>query len=82
MDIFHSLFAARLVFVLGIANFLLVAMLFASCRCLPTSRIGAGLMKREGYKRWYKYHCYIWYALGMSVAVHAVFAVALAGVPF
>ena len=82
MDIFDPVLAARLVYSLGLTNLVLVALLFSTCRCLPTGRIGAGLMKRNWYKQYYKYHCYLWWVLGASVIVHAVFAVGLMGVPF
>jgi len=82
MDIFHSVFAARLVFSLGVMNLILVVLLFSTCRCLATSRIGVGLMKRNWYQHYYKYHCYLWWVLATSVIVHAVFAVGLMGIPF
>jgi hypothetical protein len=82
MDIFHSVFAARLIFILGIVNFLLLLLMFFTCRCLPTSKIGKSLMNNHRYKQFYKYHCYLWYFLGLSVVIHALFAIMLTGIPF
>jgi len=65
MNIFHSIFAARVIFILGILNFLLMLFLLFTCRCLPTSRIGKGWMKNRNYVRVYKYHCYLWYVLAV-----------------
>ncbi len=82
MDIFHSVAAARLIFTLGGVNFLSLLAIFLTCRCLPTSRVGKDLLKNRRYQRIYKYHCYLWYVLGLSVVVHAFFATMFAGIPF
>ena len=39
-------------------------------------------MKYSAYKRFYKYHCYIWWVLLPSVVIHAGLALAFFGVPF
>ncbi len=81
MSVFHSLIAARVVVILGIVNALTALGLFASCRCLMGSRIGAGLTKYRVYRRLCKYHCRIWKAFWPSVVVHAFLAVMLLGWP-
>ncbi len=72
----------KLIFSLGIINLITVALIFFSCRCLPTSRWAGGLMKYSAYKHFYKYHCYIWWVLLPSVVIHAALAITLFGVPF
>ena len=81
-DFFHSTAVAKLIFSLGLLNFLAALAIFLTCRCLPTSRAGQNLLKKSWYQRVYKYHCYLWYILGASVVVHAFFAIMFAGVPF
>ncbi|RJQ39888.1 MAG: hypothetical protein C4555_02460 [Dehalococcoidia bacterium] len=82
MSIFQSVLAARLIFILGILNLLSLAAIFATCRCLPASRFGKGLMENRFYRKIFKYHCYVWYVLWVSVIVHAFFAIMFAGIPF
>lgn len=82
MDVFQSIIAARVIFILGIINLVSVGLIFFSCRCIPGSRITGKLMKYSAYKRFYKYHCRIWGVFWPSVVVHAIFAIALLGVPF
>ncbi|MFA5375660.1 MAG: hypothetical protein WC455_07915 [Dehalococcoidia bacterium] len=81
MDFFQSLTAARVIFILGILNFVLVVLLLSSCRCILGSRIGGRLMKRRFYKRLSAKHCYLWYILCPSVVVHAFFAIMFMGWP-
>jgi hypothetical protein len=83
MDIFHSITAVRLFFVLGIVNLVLGVLVFSTCRCIPMSSLVAGrLAKYPVYKRFYRLHCYLWPALWLSVIVHAVFAIGFLGNPF
>jgi len=81
MDIFHSLTAARLIFILGIVNLVAGLMLFFSCRCLPGSKIGDRLMKYRPYQRFYRYHCYLWKVIWPSVVIHAFLAIMFLGWP-
>lgn len=81
MDFFHSLAAARTIFILGIFNLAAGLLIFFSCRCLPGSRVGARLMDYEPYRRFHRYHCYIWMVFWPSVAVHALFALMFFGWP-
>jgi hypothetical protein len=77
-----TLVATRVLFILGIVNLVTGLLIFFSCRCLPGSRIGKGLMKHKWYQRYFKLHCYIWWVFWASVVVHAVFAIIYIGWPF
>jgi hypothetical protein len=81
MDIFQSLAAARLIFILGVLNLVLGVAVFFTCRCLPGSRIGARLTRYGAYRRLFKGHCYMWWAFWPSVIVHSVFAIGFLGWP-
>jgi len=80
--IFSPIVTTRVVFILGIVNFLMLLCLFLTCRCLPTSRLGKGLLQKKFYKAIYKYHCYLWYVLVISVVAHIIFAISISGFPF
>jgi hypothetical protein len=82
MDIFQPVVMARVIFVLGLVNVTTGLSIFLSCRCIPSSRIGSKLMKYAAYKRFFKYHCYIWWPFWTSVVVHAIFAFMFVGFPF
>ena len=81
MDVFDSVAVARLILFLGIFNFILILLIFLSCRCLPGSRIGSRLMKVRWYKRFFGNHCYLWAVLWPSVILHAFFAIMFLGWP-
>ncbi|GEM_PF-445842 len=81
MDVFQSVVVARLILFLGILNFILILLIFLSCRCLPVSRIGGRLMKARWYKRFFGKHCYLWPVLWTSLAIHAFLAVMFMGWP-
>jgi len=81
MDFFHSAVTAKLIFYLGILNLIALVFLFITCRCLPMSRVGKNLMTNRYYKKLYKYHCYLWYILGISVIIHASLAIIFYGIP-
>jgi hypothetical protein len=57
------------------------ALIFLSCRCIPGLRIVGNLMQYPAYKRFYRYHCYIWWVFWTSVIVHAIFGIVTIGVP-
>jgi len=81
MDFFDSVAVARLILFLGIFNFILILLIFLSCRCLPGSRVGSRLMKIRWYKRFFGNHCYLWTILWPSVGLHAFFAIMFMGWP-
>lgn len=82
MSIFTSALGIRLIFILGIVNLVTGALILFSCRCLPTSKIGKSWMQNDTYKRFYKYHCYLWWVFFPSVIIHIIFAIGAFGIPF
>ncbi len=85
MDILQPIVATRLIFILGIINLVTGVLIFFSCRCIPSSKITkitGNLMKYRVYQRFFKFHCYIWWAFWSSVIAHAVLAILFIGVPF
>jgi hypothetical protein len=82
MDIFQSIIAARLIFIFAVINLVTGALVLLSCRCIPTSKITASLMKYRTYQHFYRYHCYIWWVFWVSVIAHAVFAGMFFGIAF
>ncbi len=72
----------QIVFSLGILNAILGLALIFTCRCIPGMKVGAGLLKKEWFKRIYKYHCYLWWIFWPSVLIHATLAINLVGIPF
>jgi hypothetical protein len=81
MDFFYSLAAGRLIFILGVLNIVCVLWLFMSCRCLPGSRLARNLMQHPRYKRFFSWHCYVWWVFLPSVVLHALLAVLRFGWP-
>jgi len=82
MNIFHTLFATRLVLILGLVNLLVGFLLLFSCRIVPTFKITRNLMQHSFYKKFYRFHVYLWWIFWISVLVHAIFAINLMGWPF
>ena len=81
MNIFQTITAVRVIFILGIINLVAGALILLTCRCIPGLKVTGKLMKYPAYQRFHKYHCYIWWAFWVSVIAHAVFAIAFLGVP-
>lgn len=86
MEIFEPALAAKIVFSLGIINLLSGSLILLTCRCTPGSRIAirlaGNLMQYTAYKRFFSYHCALWWIFWTSVMVHAIFALSLIGFPF
>jgi len=82
MGFFQSVAAARVIFVLGIVNITLGALVFLTCRCVPGAKLTSKLMDFRIYQRVYRYHCYIWLIFWTSVIIHAVFALLFYGWPW
>jgi hypothetical protein len=82
MNIFQSIIAARVTYSLGIINLVTGLLVLFSCRCLPGSKVARKWMEHKKYQRFYKYHCYYWWAFWISVITHAVFGIAFLGNPF
>jgi len=81
VDVFQSVAVARLILFLGIMNFVVILLIFLSCRCLPVSRLGRGLLQVRWYKRFFGNNCYLWAILWPSVLLHAFFAIMFLGWP-
>ena len=72
----------RLIFVLGVVNFLTLAALFLSCRCMGTREPFSRLFRFKIFVNFYKFHCYYWLILWVSVVTHLVIAIRVLGIPF
>jgi len=72
----------RLVFVLGVVNFLTLAALFLSCRCMGTREPFSKLFRFKVFANFYRFHCYCWLILWASVVTHLVIAIRVMGIPF
>jgi len=81
-DIIPPVIGVRILFVLGIVNLVTGLLIFFSCRCIPGARIMGKLMKYSAYRRYFRYHCYIWRVFWPSVIVHAIIAIVYVGIPF
>jgi hypothetical protein len=79
---FHSVLAARIIFLFSILNIILGVLVFFSCRCLPGFKFAHGIMQNKRYLSFYKFHCWLWLIFLISVTIHAVFAINLMGFPF
>ena len=83
MAIFQSEFAVQLVFIMGILNLIIGLLLLFSCRCIPIlTRLGKKWMDSPLYQKFYRFHCYLWGILCLSVLVHIIFAIGVFGFPF
>ena len=82
MDFIHSIASARIIFVLAIVNLATGALVFLSCRCVPGMAFGTRLMQLVWFRRFYRFHCYIWWVFWASVAGHAVLGILFLGWPF
>jgi hypothetical protein len=72
----------RLIFVLGAVNFLTLAALFLSCRCMGSREPFSRLFRFKIFANFYKFHCYYWLILWISVVTHLVIAIKVLGIPF
>ena len=81
MAVFQTVFVARLIFMLGIVNIISFLLLFGTCRCFPGTKILAHLTQNVRYKRFFRYHCYIWWIFWPSVVIHATLAILFSGWP-
>ena len=82
MNIFHSVFASRLILILGFVNLVTGFLLLFTCRVIPAFKPTRGLMQHAFYKSFYRYHVYLWWIFWISVIVHVVFAMNYLGWPF
>ncbi len=71
-----------LVLALGLLNLFSLGLVFFSCRCMGGMSLTSRLFKRAWFQRFYKYHCYYWGLLWLSIATHMVIAISIVGLPF
>ncbi len=79
---FPAIVYARVVFVTALINLVSLVLVLFSCRCINMWPVTSFLTKYPWFKRFFKWHCYLWYVLLPSVIVHAFFALSLLGFPF
>ena len=72
----------KIVFVTAIINLLSVLLVLTTCRCMNMWKITSGLNKQAWFKRYFRWHCYLWYIFLPSLLIHVVFAFSLVGIPF
>jgi hypothetical protein len=77
-----TLVEARIIFITAMINIITILMILLSCRCINTWKITKWINKYAWFKRYFKWHCYIWYILLPSLLIHIIFAIRLLGVPF
>lgn len=77
----NPLVVRNIILTLGIINFVSGLAIMITCRCLPTSKWGKGLMNYRPYKAFYKFHCFIWWVFWPSVMAHALLAIVTFGWP-
>jgi hypothetical protein len=82
MSVFHSVFASRLILILGFVNLVTGFLLLFTCRVIPAFKPTRSLMQHAFYKSFYRYHVYLWWIFWISVTVHVVFAMNYLGWPF
>jgi hypothetical protein len=78
----NALLGLRVVFALGIVNFLILSALFLSCRCMGARKPFSRMLHVKAFARFYKLHCYYWWILFGSVVAHLTIAVRVLGIPF
>jgi hypothetical protein len=78
----NALLGLRVVFALGIVNFLVLSALFLSCRCMGVRKPFSRMLRVKAFARFYKFHCYYWAILFGSVVAHLTIAIRVLGIPF
>jgi len=73
---------ARIIFITSMLNIALLILILTTCRCMNTWRLTSWLNKQAWFKKYFRWHCNVWYFFLVSVIVHAVFALRLFGIPF
>lgn len=78
---FHSLVAARIIFIFSITNIAMGILVFLTCRCIPGYKFSHSLMQNKYYVKFYRFHGYLWLIFLFSVLVHAIFAIGFMWTP-
>ena len=72
----------RIVFVTSIINIIAILLVVLSCRCINIWKVTSVLSRYPWFKRYFRWHCFLWYVFLPSVIIHAVLALILLGVPW
>jgi len=72
----------KIVFVTAMINLISVLLVLTTCRCMNMWKLTSSLNKHAWYKRYFRWHCYIWYVFVPSLIIHAIFAIRVMGFPF
>ena len=79
---FSGVIMTRIVFITAIINLISILMVLLSCRCINMWKLTSWVSKYPWYKRYFKWHCYLWYIFLPSVIIHMIFALKMFGFPF
>ncbi len=81
MPLIEPIFGLRLVFVFGVINIIALLLIFFSCRCMVGIKFIQKMQRYRWYNRFYRWHCYYWWLLFISVILHSIIAFLLLGNP-
>ena len=73
---------SRIVFITALINLVSFLLVLLSCRCVNTWKLTAWLNRYGWFKRFFKWHCFLWYIFLPSMIIHIIFAFMIAGIPF
>jgi hypothetical protein len=76
--VISPLITARLTYLFGLANVILLALILLSCRCLMGK---TKFTSSPGYMKFSRHHCLLWYLLILSEVLHGIFAYLTFGIP-
>lgn len=66
--------ALRVLLLLGALNFISMAFVLLTCRCVIGNKVTNFLWKFDWYKRLYGCHCWFWAVLILSCVLHGLIA--------
>ncbi len=72
----------KILFLAGITNILFLLLTFFSCRCLMGPKITRWLAQQKWFRKFYGWHCFMWWGFFISVIIHTILAFYLFGSPF
>ena len=79
---FPAIVMMRVIFITAMINLVSILLVLLSCRCINMWKLTSWINRCPWFKRFFKWHCYLWYIFLPSVVIHAIFALSLLGVPF
>ncbi len=74
MEIFYAI-GLKLIIAFGALTALTALFIYLSCRCFPAWKPAGKLMNNANYRKFFKTHCYIWWAFGGFVVIHVTLAI-------